>query len=51
MNREIHQNNIQGTIPAELGNLKNLISLTLYNNKLSGHIPPSLVELQALKYL
>ncbi|XP_038980698.1 leucine-rich repeat protein 1-like [Phoenix dactylifera] len=46
-----NKNNIQGTIPAELGNLKSLISLDLYNNNISGIIPPTLGKLKALVFL
>lgn len=49
--RELYKNNIQGTIPAELGNLKSLISLDLYNNNISGTIPPSLGKLKFLVFL
>ncbi|KAG2333583.1 hypothetical protein Bca52824_004763 [Brassica carinata] len=45
------QNNIQGTIPSELGNLKSLISLDLYNNSLTGKIPTSLGKLKSLVFL
>ncbi|XP_058078436.1 leucine-rich repeat protein 1-like isoform X2 [Magnolia sinica] len=48
---ELYKNNIQGTIPAELGNLKSLISLDLYNNNISGVIPPSLGKLKSLVFL
>lgn len=49
--RELYKNNIQGTIPAELGNLKSLISLDLYNNNISGKIPASLAKLKSLVFL
>ncbi|BFG24439.1 hypothetical protein CerSpe_274700 [Prunus speciosa] len=48
---ELYKNNIQGTIPAELGNLKSLISLDLYNNNISGTIPSSLGKLKSLVFL
>ncbi|TQE00111.1 hypothetical protein C1H46_014288 [Malus baccata] len=48
---ELYKNNIQGTIPAELGNLKSLISLDLYNNNISGTIPLSLGKLKSLVFL
>ncbi|GER52576.1 leucine-rich repeat protein [Striga asiatica] len=48
---ELYKNNIQGSIPAEFGNLKNLISLDLYNNNLTGTIPPSLGKLKSLVFL
>ncbi|KAF5744971.1 brassinosteroid insensitive 1-associated receptor kinase 1 -like protein [Tripterygium wilfordii] len=44
------KNNIQGTIPAELGYLKSLVSLDLYNN-IFGTIPPSLGKLKSLVFL
>lgn len=49
--RELYKNNIQGTIPKELGNLKSLISLDLYNNNISGTIPTSLGKLKNLVFL
>ncbi|BBH05441.1 Protein kinase superfamily protein [Prunus dulcis] len=45
---ELYKNNIQGTIPADLGNLKSLVSLDLYNNNISGTIPSSLGKLKSL---
>jgi Leucine-rich repeat (LRR) protein len=48
---ELYKNNIQGTIPAELGNLKSLVSLDLYNNNISGTVPPSLGKLKNLVFL
>ncbi|CAN1130446.1 Leucine-rich repeat protein 2 [Linum perenne] len=48
----LEDNKLNGEIPAELGNLKNLIALDLYNNSLSGSIPSSLgSSLQSLKFL
>ncbi|XP_039017454.1 leucine-rich repeat protein 1-like [Hibiscus syriacus] len=47
---ELYKNNIQGTIPVELGNLNSLISLDLYNN-ISGTIPRSLGKLKHLVFL
>ncbi|KAH6558237.1 hypothetical protein KP509_1Z072800 [Ceratopteris richardii] len=38
-------------MPEELGNLKSLISLDLYNNSLSGEIPSSLGKLKSLVFL
>ncbi|WP_368854993.1 hypothetical protein [Salmonella sp. gx-f5] len=38
-------------MPSELGNLKSLISLDLYNNNISGKIPPSLGTLKSLVFL
>ncbi|KAL6581360.1 hypothetical protein OROMI_007283 [Orobanche minor] len=48
---ELYKNKIQGAIPAELGNLKSLISLDLYNNNISGTIPQSLGNLKSLVFL
>ena len=42
---------LQGSIPAELGSLSNLESLTLNNNALTGPIPTELGSLTALRYL
>ena len=44
-------NELSGPIPAELGNLSNLISLYLTFNQLSGTIPPQLGNLSNLTYL
>nr|CAB3472881.1 unnamed protein product [Digitaria exilis] len=48
---ELYKNNIQGTIPAELGNLKSLISLDLYNNNITGTIPKELGQMKSLRCL
>ncbi|OIW04161.1 hypothetical protein TanjilG_00721 [Lupinus angustifolius] len=48
---ELYENNIEGVIPPELGNLTNLVSLGLYNNNISGTIPPSLGNLKSLVFL
>ncbi|KAB2615416.1 LRR receptor-like serine/threonine-protein kinase [Pyrus ussuriensis x Pyrus communis] len=40
--------NIRGNIPVDIGNLSNLITLVLENNQLSGPIPTSIQNLQAL---
>lgn len=50
-NREIYSNNISGTIPSELGNLTNLVSLDLYLNNFTGEIPDSLGKLTKLRFL
>ena len=47
----IEENNLQGPIPAELGNLANLTSLSLGGNELSGPIPPELGNLSSLTLL
>ncbi|CAM9639467.1 unnamed protein product [Ectocarpus sp. 6 AP-2014] len=44
-------NNLQGTIPVELGKLTALEALILGNNNLSGPIPPALGKLAALQAL
>ena len=41
-------NNLTGTIPPELGNLPNLLSLMLDSNNLTGEIPPELGNLNSL---
>ncbi|KAH7518551.1 hypothetical protein FEM48_Zijuj09G0183500 [Ziziphus jujuba var. spinosa] len=51
LDRELYSNNISGTIPEELGNLTNLVSLDLYLNNLSGSIPTTLGNLQKLRFL
>ena len=48
---DLGNNNLSGTIPAELGNLTSLQNLHLYYNQLSGTIPAELGELPNLKYL
>jgi len=45
---DLNNNNLDGTIPAKLGNLTNLLRLYLYNNKLTGKIPPELGDLSNL---
>ena len=47
----LHGNNLVGKIPAELGNLKNLVSIDLSFNKLTGEIPASFANLTRLKLL
>ncbi|GLT50593.1 hypothetical protein SLA2020_454580 [Shorea laevis] len=42
---------IQGKIPIEIGNLSNLISLSLYGNELTGSIPATIGRLQQLQGL
>ena len=48
---ELVDNNLNGSIPPELGNLTNLYYLYLNNNQLSGSIPPELGNLSIMKYL
>ncbi|MGE0088317.1 MAG: leucine-rich repeat domain-containing protein [Bacteroidales bacterium] len=43
-------NNLTGSIPAELGSLTNLLYLYLYNNQLTGSIPAELGNLANLYY-
>lgn len=42
---------IRGTIPGEIGNLSNVISLTLEKNQLSGVIPAAIKDLQTIQFL
>lgn len=49
--RELYSNNISGTIPNELGNLTNLVSLDLYLNNFTGFIPETLGQLYKLRFL
>lgn len=45
---DLSSNNLVGNIPAELGNLSQLIELGLHNNSLSGNIPAALGNLTAM---
>ena len=45
------ENNLDGSIPRELGNLSNLEALILVDNQLSGSIPPELGQLSNLEGL
>ena len=45
------QNNLNGTLPAELGNLDKLAILYLYNNQLRGTVPYSLGHLANVRHL
>ena len=47
----LDDNQLSGTIPAELGNLVSLRQLELHNNQLTGSIPPELANLQDLRRL
>ncbi|GLT40070.1 hypothetical protein SLA2020_142280 [Shorea laevis] len=43
--------NLEGSIPASIGNLSQLTYLYLYSNNFNGQIPPSLVNLTQLRLL
>ena len=47
----LHQNGLSGSIPAELGGLRNLEVLWLNDNSLDGPIPPELGKLSKLENL
>ncbi|KAG5517321.1 hypothetical protein RHGRI_037917 [Rhododendron griersonianum] len=47
----LYKNQLQGSIPTELGNLKSLVALELQDNNLTGTIPPSLGNLKSLVFL
>ncbi len=47
----LSENNLSGTIPPEIGNLKYLYLLYLWGNKLEGIIPPGLGKLSVLNRL
>lgn len=47
----LYSNNLNGSIPPELGNLTNLMSLKLYSNQLIGSIPYELGNLPSLVVL
>ncbi len=47
----LHDNNLRGRIPRELGNLTSLVSLDLHGNDLRGRIPPELSGLANLEAL
>lgn len=51
ININLAWNQLNGSIPPELGNLGNLRYITLNNNQLSGSIPPELSNLSNLKIL
>jgi Leucine-rich repeat (LRR) protein len=48
---ELSNNQLNGSLPAELGGLEYLENLDLGNNQLSGSIPPELGKLSRLKHL
>ena len=48
---ELRQNNLRGTMPAELGDLASLTRLDLADNGISGPIPPELGNLGNLEWL
>ena len=48
---ELSDNNLMGTLPAELGNLSRLTNLNLHSNPLNGQIPPELGDLSNLRTL
>ena len=47
----LSRNNLRGSLPAELGNLRKLTRLYLHQNALSGAIPPELGHLRNLRLL
>ena len=47
----LRENNLSGTIPPEIGNLKLIDSLNLSLNELTGNIPPELGKLTSLEIL
>ena len=47
----LFRNNLIGTIPKSIGNLKNLVSLNLAFNSLTGELPEEMVELTKLRVL
>ena len=48
---QMNSNNLKGQIPAEISNMKGLLSLRMYNNNLEGSIPPSLYELPLISLI
>ncbi len=47
----LYDNNLRGTIPVEIGNLTNLLSLSLGGNQLASTIPTDIGNLTNLSYL
>ena len=45
----LHDNDLTGAVPADLGRLSELTNLWLRDNRLSGQIPPSLGDLPNLQ--
>ena len=45
---DLHDNHLEGAIPARLGNLSNLVILYLHDNRLNGAIPAELGNLSNL---
>ena len=50
-NRRLDANSMSGNIPADIGNLTNLVELSLSTNKFNGAIPSSIGYLEKLEYL
>ena len=48
---ELGSNNLNGTIPSQIGNLTSLETLSLSSNELNGNIPYEIGDLDSLKYL
>ena len=48
---ELSSNQLTGEIPLEIGNLTNLIHLSLHDNQLTGSIPPEIGNLTNLEVL
>ncbi|XP_026431312.1 MDIS1-interacting receptor like kinase 2-like [Papaver somniferum] len=48
---QLSQNNLFGTIPSQIGNLRSLVTLDMSLNKLTGSIPASVGNLRNLTYL
>ncbi|CAI7891525.1 unnamed protein product [Closterium sp. NIES-54] len=49
--RQLYRNQLTGSIPAELGNMTNLVTLGLLRNQLSGSIPATISALTQVSYL
>ena len=48
---DLSDNRLRGQIPAEIGQLRNLVTLVFYTNHLTGQIPPEIGQLQNLEAL